>query len=309
MDNAHTLHAACAGEIAARVAECETLRVVTAFERSFYVEDSSGRLACFLPEGMESGPLHLLCSGWRMPERLGIVAGMLLVRKGAFLHGPGLVIDLRHSELWRPVPFPPFERALFENGVAHLARSLCRAPAEAFARHLFQDNIVQDGFIRIVFANIEKGCKSLLAWLSCPGEIAQTDAFSLLGLGPGLTPSGDDIIAGVMLTLHHGKRDAGRNLAEALSGPVLEHANRISGAHLFAAMEGQGVEVFHDLLCAVYAGKTEYDPLLERVGKIGHTSGWDAVAGIVLAAHWILGHSYDDAARIASATDAPKFPN
>jgi hypothetical protein len=107
----------------------------------------------------------------------------------------------------------------------------------------------------------------------------------LIGLGPGLTPSGDDYLCGIMIALTHTKGASLRNrLWQALEPHVSERTGDISLAHLAAAAEGFGSAALHDLLAAIVEGSSEAVPeALRAVTAIGHTSGWDALAGVASA--------------------------
>jgi len=113
---------------------------------------------------------------------------------------------------------------------------------------------------------------------------------SLIGLGPGLTPSGDDFLGGVMIALH--AMDHG-TAAERLAGWVLplarERTSPISLAHLACAAQGEGSGALHEILLRIMGGEGEpeqslalasWGECLDAVDAIGHTSGWDALAGI-----------------------------
>ena len=117
-----------------------------------------------------------------------------------------------------------------------------------------------------------------LEWIAGTGK--PDDA--LIGLGPGLTPAGDDFVGGAMIALRACGTTAGdaeaadRIVAWAL--PLARtNTNRISRAHLECAARGEGHEALHDLLC------TFEEKHLERLARIGHTSGLDAAAGALLA--------------------------
>jgi len=123
---------------------------------------------------------------------------------------------------------------------------------------------------------IRKPGQAFLDWLSGKGE---PDA-SLIGLGPGLTPAGDDFIGGAMIAL----RTFGHaTLADRIAAWALplakERTSRISRAHLHCAAAGEGHEALHDWL----HGFNDRD--YQRLARIGHTSGLDAVAGAAGALH------------------------
>ena len=106
----------------------------------------------------------------------------------------------------------------------------------------------------------------------------------LLGLGPGLTPSGDDLLCGVLVALHAvGETDMARALYAEIAKAAPSATSPISGAFLRAAAEGLGCEALHAAIAAILEGQIEaLAGRVEALGRIGHTSGWDALAGALL---------------------------
>jgi len=116
--------------------------------------------------------------------------------------------------------------------------------------------------------------QSFLTWISGSGNPDD----SLIGLGPGLTPAGDDFVGGAMIAL---RASGDHALADRVAGWALplakERTSRISRAHLECAAQGEGHEALHDLL------STFEKKHLDRLARVGHTSGLDAAAGAMLA--------------------------
>ena len=95
----------------------------------------------------------------------------------------------------------------------------------------------------------------------------------LMGLGPGLTPSGDDILGGILIALHClGRLDQAGILWDAI-GREAHRTNRISQAHLYAAAHGMGAEVLHGWIHALQgeADRQMLYGLCERLGRVGHS--------------------------------------
>ena len=66
---------------------------------------------------------------------------------------------------------------------------------------------------------------------------------------------------------------------------MAERTSAISAAHLAAAAGGEVHEALHDLLTDLAAWESpDLLPSLSRLDALGHTSGWDALAGIVAVA-------------------------
>lgn len=100
------------------------------------------------------------------------------------------------------------------------------------------------------------------------------DPLALAGRGPGLTPAGDDLLAGYAagLVLFHGRRDEARRLA-AEAAP---RTTGLSATLLWHAADGELSEPAHLLL-----ERGESAPLLGW----GHTSGRLLALGLALAFH------------------------
>ncbi len=110
-----------------------------------------------------------------------------------------------------------------------------------------------------------------------------SDILPLLGLGPGLTPSGDDLLGGAMIALgalgHHWARD---RMARVVGRHARHMTTPISVAHLAAAAEGAGGASIHALLNAALCGDDlAILPAVNRVAMVGHSSGWDTLAGVI----------------------------
>ncbi|MGH8764828.1 MAG: DUF2877 domain-containing protein [Burkholderiales bacterium] len=122
--------------------------------------------------------------------------------------------------------------------------------------------------------SIANPARAFLDWLA--GKDKPDD--SLIGLGPGLTPAGDDFVGGTMIALRaFGRIALADRIAEWALPLAKERTNRISRAHLECAAEGEGHEYLHDLLAT--PGKEN----LKKLARVGHTSGLDAAAGALLA--------------------------
>ncbi|MFC4140266.1 MULTISPECIES: DUF2877 domain-containing protein [unclassified Microbacterium] len=117
-------------------------------------------------------------------------------------------------------------------------------------------------------------------------EGTRTAASALIGLGEGLTPSGDDVLTGLGLLA----AQDGMLLSSSL--PALTDAIRgggvrtglLSATTMAHAVAGRGRQSLHDLIAAIR--DRDGDALrraADRILQIGHTSGADILSGIRLA--------------------------
>jgi hypothetical protein len=115
-----------------------------------------------------------------------------------------------------------------------------------------------------------------------------TAATALFGLGPGLTPSGDDYLCGALFATHllatvEAKASLSLAALRALiAGAAWTHTNRISAALLRDAAEGLGFVALH-AVCGELAGGDEKAAFAAacRLAAIGHSSGWDMLTGLL----------------------------
>lgn len=111
----------------------------------------------------------------------------------------------------------------------------------------------------------------------------------LAGLGPGLTPAGDDLLLGLMagLTLFGDQRGLGQpwwELRRTLGQTAAQRTTRLSAAWLRYAAQGEFGEPWHDLREALQEGqRAAIDQALQRILHIGATSGQAALLGFIQA--------------------------
>jgi hypothetical protein len=255
-----TIHLASAGRDAeTALSGGGPLTVIAAFARSFYVRAGARRLACIGGQGRGDGPLNALAD---RPLAIPPVGTML----------DGACFDRSRLVRWRPLPAGPLRRDGLRARLAAVADAGPRGLACSIPAILGQPFDIVDPFVAASIGPL----LALRDWADGPPppELAQ-----LIGLGPGLTPAGDDALGGGAIAL----REMGRTRqADALAGWLEAAAPSATGeiawAHLRAAARGEGSEALHAALTALAQGTM---PDLARIDAIGHSSGWDALAGAV----------------------------
>ena len=266
-------------------------RVGAVFERSFYI-DLAGRWLC-LSALNAPGPLFARFD----PAKLGAVdiRGQISVGDAVEVGETSFRIDGRFefstgtARTWAPLPLSAWTQDSLARGLAGL-------------RHIAGERIPREGLGGFILgieaaepisreARMAAGAVAELGdWLGAALSTADPAApplslASLIGLGPGLTPSGDDFLAGVMIAAHALARPRVAERLYAKMAPNLARLTHpISAAHLEAAAEGLGSGKLHEILDTILAGHLKRLPGdLAGLAAIGHSSGWDALAGMVLA--------------------------
>ncbi|WP_062345637.1 DUF2877 domain-containing protein [Herbidospora yilanensis] len=152
---------------------------------------------------------------------------------------------------------------------------------------------------------LESGGASALLSAGCHrGSLvdAITAAEQLMGLGPGLTPSGDDMLAGLLVTLRSVGTAAGVGravwladwLAAAVTFDARTRTTPISATLLHCAARGEaGLETLAVL--RGLTGRQPLEPAAHRLLRLGHTSGADLAWGIRTGVSAVLGLGERDA--------------
>ena len=268
-------------------------KVIGAFRKSLYVENTSGRIVCIGNSGIGPGPLNALCEfseNMDFTEIIGVGSPVKLQNSSIRL-GPNLKIDVSRPMEWEPEPLPiGWDLEFFLENLPVLVQWIAETgPREGLAPLIAQVVSGEEISNKDAFGTISwNGISNFRHWLS--HSLSQEEnldfpvmAHRLVGLGPGLTPSGDDFWCGVMIAL----RALGHfEISTEISGVILSQAgyrtNKISRAHLECAARGQGAKALHETISAMgMADKARLSSALCALDKLGHTSGWDSLAGVV----------------------------
>jgi len=121
---------------------------------------------------------------------------------------------------------------------------------------------------------------ALAQWFS--GETP--DLRQLIGRGPGLTPSGDDMLTG-MLAVLFASHYASQLLERVFLPPVdqlMLLTTSVSCSYLNSARRGEFSTTVLRVLRSLQAGG-DPQPAIQRLLSVGHTSGADILVGMVMA--------------------------
>lgn len=279
-DTAIRLHAlSISRSIAGFLAQPRSGSVIATFKRSCYL-DLDGRIVAVVAPELLNGPLNIVAeippsfSFDRIPGRVRVAwnAGSLTIE--------AFSIDLGTARVWNSVvaPLPQAARNRLREDLG-VIRTLLRdeAPAESVARIEQRSPRASDGLAALAAGLRHQDARQVAL-----------GAERLAGLGPGLTPSGDDALAGALVALAILRPPNQSALAE----PILQTTagtTRISRAYIEAAARGEANDAWHQLLASLGTD----DPLrlaatVRRVMAFGETSGADMLAGFVLAVEALL---------------------
>jgi Protein of unknown function (DUF2877) len=292
-----------------------TWSVLAVFHRSVYCRAAQGSVVCVGPMSLGAGPLNILVPvspglSWR---DLGVTLETHIEWDAATLRLDGrLSFSFAQARLWQSVAPPAdWDRVVLSTGLDALeAEFRRRAPVDGLAPMI--PWLLTGGSVGVSVSGLNRawieaaapGIAALRTWLESAVGRWGTDAYpsraveSLVGLGPGLTPSGDDLLGGALIALRAlGWPQAADTLGCWLLPRARARTHAISYAHLACAARGEGAAALHDTLATLCCpGAPGLGDCVDALRTIGHSSGWDAMAGMALVA------------RIAAASRSPERP-
>jgi len=105
----------------------------------------------------------------------------------------------------------------------------------------------------------------------------------LSGLGPGLTPSGDDLLAGFLIGIERAGGPVFRPLADAVVAATTGRTTDVAVARVAHAANGLIEERMEAVVAAILSGDgRDLDAAVARAATWGHTSGVDTLVGLFL---------------------------
>jgi Protein of unknown function (DUF2877) len=250
-------------------------RVVGCFERACTLMDREGRIIALTGPSIGKGPFCIALHAARD------LFDHLQPRQSAYINTHTIVlgdccIPLRDAPVW-DATLPP------------IGPPLCLSPPLAALLHAYAawPPSWSSASVDVTTARLlAQGADSLMAAVERRIDLAAA-AQCLAGLGPGLTPAGDDYVLGVMAALWLlGERDP----LPAMAAACTTRTTLLSGAFLRAAAQGQFMEGWHHL---AHALDRQDEPgsrrAVRHIAAIGATSGRDSLAGF---ASVLLNHTH-----------------
>jgi len=271
------------------------------FARSLHVALSDGGFLTLGGKGLAAHPASVLWPGFAVDLEVG--RKVAVTADGIFTEGR-LYRAFGGMDLFTPSsgcqPMAPTDQV-----VAAIRASLWRAAGfstrggfhEILLRHsgvIPQDlpGQLSDRLLRLGSAQCEALSSALVL-----GDWAafKQQALECAGMGAGLTPAGDDFLAGVLAALrYHGKSRG----VDVVSQEFLEDLARLSGLRttpfsgflLGCAARGLVAEPFAAWVLAVHRGEAETATRhVLNIAAIGHSSGLDTLTGMLLVLQSIMG--------------------
>jgi len=236
-----------------------------------------------LPQGIRINTKNLslqsLTVGLRAASRGGILR---------FDSSP-LAIDLRSASVWT-CPIPELNTNMQSPDVIQAwstAWELLNRGQRSKNTEVVGNDLLQLNTGSLLSQRLGKPVMGLISSVeSFDLQGATRAAEKMIGLGPGVTPSGDDILIGFLAGLWSTAEEDSMHLsfihsfADALR-QLAKQTNEISRTYLYYAAQGQFSSSLSTLAEAIAMGR-QVEQATQNAIRVGHSSGMDSVTGLLI---------------------------
>lgn len=282
--------------VAAWLRRNQAARVLSVFDQACNLIDEGGAVVALVSPRVGNGPFHAVLNQ-AVPFRASILPGSAIrIETGQLIAGR-IAVDLRPAQLWSPVPDWISLRASLHQilGQAlHLAGRLPELHALPSANTTYgYAGAWGSAFADFPSARAIQASRDLWAAVAAADtQRCEAAASQLAGLGPGSTPSGDDLLLGAIYAswLIHPAPQA-RAIAAAIVAVAAPRTTSLSAAWLLAAGRGECGAAWHQLLHTLAgADAAALRAAAARILQTGASSGLEALAAFlaVFRAHAAL---------------------
>jgi hypothetical protein len=283
-------------------------KVLAVLSNAVYLRSNRGHIIGIVGQAAEDGPLALRVN--ESDTLIRLLRGqdnLSFAYTQTFIELQGMArIALSHAQQWWaqvPASIRPISQRLQAVRVllGMLEMNGCNGGACALASYLYGPHLSLPLPTEIPILKTNSTAGDLLlrrlaqrvtrfqaAACELETEAASKALVSLLGLGDGLTPSGDDIVAGVLASLVWQVRlgtvplGFAQRLVEAIRKAAPHRTNQVSSRLLWYAADGLLYAPAMELGAALLAGDVgSIIPPARRLLVIGHSSGAHITTGLI----------------------------
>jgi hypothetical protein len=265
--------------------ETQHAYVLQAFERVVNIVNQESNVLSLANEAIGNGPFSLVLSIDSFPDTLTTDSAVKAFQDGLWV-GNLLILTSGAKEWdarpdWNQVRQHEGSVLWAAERIAALLRE--HAQPDSLAR-LVLDPLASSPLPARIVQVAEQSIPMLYDSIKARDGKALTQAAKqLAGMGPGLTPAGDDLLVGAMYGIWATlPENQAALLSSAIAKAAIPRTHALSGAWLASAARGEAAELWHQLLAAI-AGEdpSALQRSVLRILPTGHTSGADALGGFL----------------------------
>ncbi len=271
------------GDVARNVLQEGAGVVLAVFNSSLYLQCRQS-LCCVGTSSLPRGPLNAVST----LQKFGRIAAgdHWQFADNHLTIGNYCVLSVAHTARWVS-PTPP-EHPVDLQQLQNIAATI----HHCLKRHY----VPPDKAVAIeIESRINHGEQALQQWLINNSDTPAVFVEQLLGSGDGLTPAGDDLLLGAVVTLKYLQIEPYASLlGNTIVSLCSTRTNQISQAHLCAAASGHANELLYHLLQQCTGNREPNDALLACIAQLlnyGHSSGVYTLRGTAIVLSFVAGLS------------------
>jgi len=262
--------------------------IVEGVHRSAINVRTNGHLVTVAHESLGGLPNGILIDPPIALDQIGIALGMPVQFDGTALRVPGAssVVLLRGAATWSPAM--PVVRGLGQAERSGRAERALELAADGAPRvglgPLLVSMVNQDASVGSLGRAAAGALASVVEELdSDRGEPAAAAALPLIGLGPGATPSGDDLLVGLAAGLAATDHPVARPFAAGVAREAVGRTTSVAESYLWHAGRLEFSERVHSAAMAVLTGPEQELPAAVNAALAwGASSGADLMVGLLV---------------------------
>ncbi len=225
-----------------------------------------GTLVALVSEAPGNGPFHIVAPQARFD---GLAPRQSIKWRARQIELAHFAVDLQMVQRWNP-QLPPLHPPITSAQLTPY-RALATMRSTLYSGSPSVTTRAQQGIQRL--------CQGVM---QADNEMLQQGTIALAGLGPGLTPAGDDFLVGFLMALT--KEGNGQEKLSRACRLIANYAaattTQLSARWLECAGEGHFGEEWHQLVRAINSGiDGQIAQAMTRILNTGATSGADALCG------------------------------
>lgn len=267
--------------------------VLAAFSKAIYLQSEAGELFWITTE---DAPMHSRCAQISSPLPMLSAGSQFHVDGRSLMLDRVLICDMEQASEWRePCTDQVVEAASLYSRVHTFFTALDYSQARGFGHFipsilsLYQEasaNLVSEPADPILLYARPLVMSMAYACLEHQAASISQNTGLLVGLGTGLTPSGDDFLGGMFFalkTLQSYYPDMFFHEYQPALEPYRSRTHLISFTLLNDLADGHAIAPLHHILNGLISGRPAESiyPFVSQLTRIGHSTGWDLLAGLL----------------------------
>ncbi|AHM58214.1 hypothetical protein EAL2_808p07110 (plasmid) [Peptoclostridium acidaminophilum DSM 3953] len=269
-------------------------RVHSLFKRVVNFTDSNGQMYSILDKNLDNGPYAARVDfkdNDNLHECEIKLNDEVIIKNNSLNIGNAISIKFDMCRIWQPqkinIRVDEIDIKQFRDNIDLYRRRLIDSQIRGGCSYYHIKGIAGVELYKAVLMEreLDRRISNLIASLKSGGSELEKDIIPLVGLGNGLTPSGDDFISGFISALGVIKDERAKAALERIKS-VLKRSvistTDISRTMINASLEGKYRESIASFIGAILRrDKQELNLCIDKVLSIGSTSGADLSSGVI----------------------------